>query len=126
MNGKKLTDKQRRWIDFYKQGKSGTEAAELAGYNAKSKRSFAQIGCENLKKLGEFIKDREEVLDKENIADMQKINEFWTQVMNDDDAKMQDRLKASELRAKAAGGFTDGMKLENTVVILSGDDKIAD
>lgn len=126
MDEKKLTDKQRKWIDFFKQGKTEAEAAELAGYKANSKHSFAQIGYENLKKLEEYIKERENVLDKKNIADMQEINEFWTTVMNDEYAKMQDRLKASELRAKAAGGFTDGMKLENTVVILSGDDKIAD
>ncbi len=126
MGKKKLSDKQRKWIYFYKQGKSEGEAAELAGYKANSKHSFAQIGYENLKKLEEHIKNREELLDKQNIADMQEINEFWTTVMNDPEARMQDRLKASELRAKAAGGFINDVNGGNTVVILSGDDKIAD
>ncbi len=122
----KLSDKQRKWIDYYKQGKTAREAAELAGYNAKNKHSFENIGSENVKKLGEYIKDREEVLDKENIASMNDINQFWTRVMNDEYTDMQHRLKASELRARAAGGFIDNtnVNVNGGVVFIAGDDEI--
>lgn len=36
-----------------------------------------------------------------------EILSFWTEVMRDPEAKMQDRLKAADLLAKAAGVFTD-------------------
>ena len=79
-----------------------------------------------MKKLGEYIKDREEVLDKENIASMNDINQFWTRVMNDEYTDMQHRLKASELRARAAGGFIDNtnVNVNGGVVFIAGDDEI--
>lgn len=122
---RKLTDKQRAWIDFYKQGLSATEAAERAGYRG-TPHVLANIGAENLKKLGRHVRDRESVLDSERVADMKEINEFWTAVMRDKNAEMPFRLKASALRARAAGGFTDNVNVNRGVVILAGDDDIPD
>lgn len=122
----KLSDKQRKWIDYYKQGKTAREAAELAGYNANGKHSFENIGSQNVKKLGQYIKEREELLDRENIASMNEINQFWTDVMHDTQADMQHRLKASELRARAAGGFVDNtnVNVNGGVVFIAGDEEI--
>ena len=58
-----------------------------------------------------FIKDRETALENPRIATMEEVNAFWTKVMNDEHEKTQDRLKASELRAKAAGGFLERVEL---------------
>ena len=107
----KLTAKQQAWIDYYKQGKSAAEAARLAGYRANTDNAFHSIGSENLRKLASYVKDRESVLESPRIADMAEINEFWSDVVRDDDAKMQDRLKASELRARAAGAFVDKVEV---------------
>lgn len=71
-----LTDKQKAWIDYYKSGHSATESAKLAGYNAKSEEAFSQIGSENYKKLGKHIEDRDAILEKPRIADMQEIYEL--------------------------------------------------
>ena len=38
---------------------------------------------------------------------MAEINAFWTAVMRDRETKMPERLKASEMRAKALGAFLD-------------------
>lgn len=103
----KLTAKQQAWIDYYKQGHTATEAARLAGYKAKSDNSFQSIGAENLRKLAEYVQDRESVLEAPRIADMAEINAFWTDIMRDKYQEPKDRLKASELRARAAGGFVD-------------------
>lgn len=108
----KLTEKQKAWIDYYKQGHTAAEAARLAGYKAKSDKAFQNIGSENLGKLGAYIADREEVLETPRIADMKEINTFWTDIMRDEDESTKNRLKASELRAKAAGAFIE--KLEHS------------
>ena len=102
-----LTAKQQAWVDYYKQGKTATEAARLAGYNAGSDNAFQSIGAENLRKLAEYVKDREGVLEAPRIADMEEINAFWSGVMRDEGEDTKDRLKASELRARAAGAFID-------------------
>ena len=103
----KLTEKQKAWGDYYKQGHTATEAARLAGYKARSNNSFQSIGAENLRKLADFVKDRDTVLETPRIADMEEINAFWTETMRDDSADRRDRLKASELRAKCLGAFLE-------------------
>lgn len=129
----KLTAKQQAWIDYYKEGHTATEAARLAGYNASSDNSFQSIGTENLRKLAAYISDRDAALESPRIADMAEINAFWTDIMRDDAQEPKDRLKASELRARAAGMFTDRIqvsgsvdagleKLDNIIQQLRGDD----
>lgn len=103
----KLTAKQRAWIDYYKQGHTATDAARLAGYKAKSDKAFGNIGSENLDKLGAYIAARDAVLDTPRIADMAEINAFWTEIIRGQGYDIKDKLKASELRARAAGGFVD-------------------
>ncbi|MBE7092723.1 MAG: terminase small subunit [Clostridiales bacterium] len=125
----RLTDKQRAWIDYYKQGLNPREAAEKAGYKATSKHSFEQIGFENLKKLEMYLKDRDAELDKSRIASMEDINAFWTEVMNNKEETTANRLKASELRARSAGGFVDNVNVHGgapAVVVLSGEAEIKD
>ena len=104
----KLTAKQQAWIDYYKQGKSAAEAARLAGYRG---NNHDVIGAQNLVKLSEYIIDRDEVLEKPRIADMDEINKFWSDVMRNSEADLTDRLKASELRARSAGMFTDKVQV---------------
>ena len=103
----KLTAKQQAWIDYYKQGHTATEAARLAGYKAKSDNSFQSIGAENLRKLAKYVQDRESVLEVPRIADM-------ADIMRSEEQDPKDRLKASELRARAAGGFIDRQEVTLT------------
>lgn len=107
-----LTAKQQAWIDFYKQGKTAAEAARLAGYKASSDKAYRNIGSENLAKLGAYVADRDAVLESPRIADMQEINEFWTEIIRSDLEKTVDRIKASELRAKAAGAFVEKLEVK--------------
>ena len=121
----KPTAKQQAWIDYYKQGHTATEAARLAGYKANSGHSFESIGHENLRKLEDLIKDRDSVLEAPRIADMAEINAFWTEVLRDEEADIKDRLKASELRAKAAGGFVSNVTLTGSIpVVICGDEEL--
>lgn len=124
----KLSDKQRKWIDYYKQGYTKAEAAKLAGYKANSTEAFGVIGNENFRKLNGAIRDRDSILDKERVADMEEINAFWTAIMRDKEEKLENRIKVSELRAKAAGGFIEKVDLSTKggVIFIAGDDEIKD
>lgn len=118
----KLTAKQRAWIDYYKQGKTAAEAARLAGYRG---NNSDVIGSQNLVKLGKYVADRDELLDRARVADMAEINTFWSDTMRDDTADMKDRLKASELRARAAGAFIERREVvaaQTITVKLTDDD----
>ena len=100
----RLSFKQKRFIDFYKG--NATEAALEAGYSAKTAYS---IGQENLKKP-EIIKEIQirnlrESMPK--IANRQQRQEFWSKVMNDVEADMSVRLRASELLGKSEADFTE-------------------
>lgn len=119
----KLTAKQRAWIDYYKQGKTATEAARLAGYKPDNAKV---IGAQNLTKLNQYISDRDDLLDRGRVADMAEINAFWSDTMRNDKADIKDRLKASELRARSIGAFIERREIVGaqtiTVKLLDDDD----
>lgn len=122
----KLTAKQRAWIDYYKQGKTATEAARLAGYKPDNAKV---IGAQNLTKLNQYISDRDELLDRARVADMAEINAFWTETMRNDTADIKDRLKASELRARSIGAFIERREIvgaQTITVKLLDDDEMTD
>lgn len=122
----KLTTKQRAWIDYYKQGKTATEAARLAGYKPDNAKV---IGAQNLTKLNQYISDRDELLDRDRVADMQEINAFWSDTMRNDKADIKDRLKASELRARSIGAFIERREIvgaQTITVKLLDDDEMND
>ena len=122
----KLTAKQRAWIDYYKQGKTATEAARLAGYKPDNAKV---IGAQNLTKLNQYISDRDELLDRDRVADMAEINAFWSDTMRDDTADIKDRLKASELRARSIGAFIERREIvgaQTITVKLLDDEEMTD
>lgn len=99
-----LTPKQQRFIELY--SGNATEAALKAGY---SKKTAPFIGAENLKKpqIIEAIRKREEKELRPLIATRQDRQKFWTDVMNNADEDMKNRLKASELLGKSEADFTE-------------------
>ncbi len=119
---KSLTAKQKAWIDYYKQGETATDAARLAGYKAKDDNGFQSIGSENVRKLAFYVADRDKILETPRIATMEEVNAFWTRTMNDENEDMQHRLKASELRAKAAGAFIQQVNVRGNVPVQIIDD----
>lgn len=106
--GDKLTPKQEKWIDEYIKCNNLAEASVKAGYTGKNLKA---MGYQNSIKFKEIIDQRRLELSKEikntSIAELEDIYKFWTDTFNDDDAKMQDRIKASELLAKSKGAFIE-------------------
>lgn len=106
--GDKITPKQERWIDEYIKCDNLTDATIRAGYTCKNPRA---MGYQNSVKFKELIDARRIELSKEltnsSIADLSEIFTFWTAIINDRAEETKDRLKASELLAKAKGGFIE-------------------
>lgn len=112
---KPLTKKQELWIDEYIKCDDYTTASRNAGYSGNN-NSLKHIGYENSIRFKEIIEARRQELRKElkknTIAELEDIFEFWTVTFKDDDNKMQDRIKASELLAKAKGGFIEKQEVK--------------
>lgn len=111
--GDKLTVKQQRWIDEYIKTDDYGQATINAGYHVKEPRL---MGYQNSIKFKELISNRKkeirERISNENIAELSEIFEFWTTVFSNDNNKMADRIKASELLAKAKGGFIEKVEVK--------------
>ena len=103
-----LTHKQQAFIENYTG--NATEAAKLAGY---SEATAYSLGQRLLKQpqIAEAIRAREQERQAPNIADREQRFAFWTSIMRDTNESTRDRLKASELLAKAEGDFIDRVNL---------------
>jgi phage terminase small subunit len=114
--GDKLTDKQLLWIDEYIKTNDYTTATLKAGYNCKYPRA---IGYENSIRFKEIIEHRKKELNekitKRTIAELEEIQEFWTEMFKDSSTRDSDRLKASELLAKSKGGFIEKVEVKEVV-----------
>lgn len=117
----RLTEKQKKFIDYYVETGNATEAARRAGYKAKTEKAMQNIGSENLGKLGEFIQERLKPDEDKRIADANEVLEYLTKVMRGElkdtfnfDASLKDRNKAAELLGKRHRLFIDKVEQENT------------
>lgn len=101
---KAMNEKQRRFAEHYAANPNATEAARVAGYSDRTARSQGQRLLTNAD-IQEYIKELQAEATAERIATMTDVKIFWSDTMNDKEIKRADRLKASELLAKAAGAF---------------------
>ena len=141
-----LTERQKRFVDFYIQTGNASEAARRSGYSANIAN---RIGTENLAKpvIREAIDARLKELDSARTADTKEILEFMTSVMRGEvtevvvttvrvekglskvkkvkvPVKVHDRLRAAELLAKIHGAFVVKQEIEingNVPVVLVDD-----
>ncbi len=102
---KGLSEKQRRFCEAYAaNGGNATKAAETASY----KQPHVQ-GSQNLEKLS--VKNALEALRAETtssaIASIEEIQGYWSRLMRKDPEGQNSGVKASELLAKAQGGFIE-------------------
>lgn len=118
----KLTEKQRRFVEAYmgKAAGNATEAARIAGYKG-TDNTLKSVGNENLNKPDVAAAIAERQNNDPLIATREDRQRFWTRVMNGDerDARMSDRLKASELLGKASADFVERHEHAGEVAIRS-------
>lgn len=123
--GDKLTPKQQKWIDEYIKCDDYTTASRNAGYTG-SDVTLKNMGYQNSIKFKILLDARRvelgEQINNQNIAELEDIFEFWTKTFRDDKEDTRDRIKASELLAKAKGGFVEKkeVKLVDTDWFIDG------
>ena len=143
----KLTEKQKRFADYYIETGNITEAATRAGY---SKKTARVIGQENLLKpaIKGYIDEKLEVMQDERTASAKEVLEFLTKSMRGEikeevvvvegtgdgtsEARMvkkqiglRDRIKSAELLGKRYRLFTDKVEVDGVVpVMIVGEDSL--
>lgn len=122
----KLTEMQKRFIDFYIETANATKACEMAGYKGKN---LNRIGSENLSKLDKFIKVKLEEKKSKRIASQDEVLEYLTKVMRGEekdqfglDASLQDRTKCAELLGKRYGTFIEKKEVTGNCIVELVDD----
>ncbi|ABB15541.1 terminase small subunit [Carboxydothermus hydrogenoformans] len=138
----KLTEKQKRFIDYYIETGNAAEAARRAGYKGKN---LDVIGSQNLVKLRIYIEEKMKQKDNERIASQDEVLEFLTRVMRGleteevvvtenkgdyiSEAKIikkqvsaKDRVKAAELLGKRYALFTEKVNVSGNMGVVIVDD----
>lgn len=122
LNWDKLTEKQKRFIDYYIQTGNATEACRLAGYRGKN---HDVLGAENMVKLREYINVKMQKKDHKRIASQDEVLEFLTKTMRNAekdafgmDASLQDRIKCAELLGKRYGAFVDKKDITSSGITI--------
>lgn len=122
----KLTEKQKRFIDYYVETANATESAKKAGYSFKTAKN---IGAENLTKLNYFIQERLQQLEDNRIASQEEVLQYLTKVMRGEekdqfglDASLQDRTKCAELLGKRYGTFKEKVDVTGNIQVVIQDD----
>lgn len=122
----KLTEMQKRFIDFYIETANATKACEMAGYKGKN---LNRVGSQNLSKLDKFIKVKLEEKENQRIASQDEVLQYLTKVMRGEekdqfglDASLQDRTKCAELLGKRYGTFVEKKELTGNCIVELVDD----
>lgn len=122
----KLTEKQKRFIDYYIETANATESAKRAGYSQKTAKN---IGAENLTKLNFFIQMKLEEKESQRIASQDEVLQYLTKVMRGEekdqfglDASLQDRTKCAELLGKRYGTFIEKKEISGGYTVELVDD----
>lgn len=122
----KLTEKQKRFIDYYIETANATESARRAGYKG---NNLNRIASENLSKLDNFIKQKLEEKESQRIASQDEVLQYLTKVMRGQekdqfglDASLQDRTKCAELLGKRWGTFKEKIEHSGSIPVVIDDD----
>ena len=122
----KLTEKQKRFIDYYIETANATESAKKAGYSEKTAKN---IGAENLTKLNFYIQERLQQKESSRIASQDEVLQYLTKVMRGEekdqfglDASLQDRTKCAELLGKRYGTFKEKVDVTGNIPVVIQDD----
>ena len=136
----KLTEKQKRFADYYIKTGNATESARRAGYKGKN---LNNVASENLAKVGvkSYIDEKLKVLENERTASAKEVLEFLTKSMRGEldeeivvvegtgdgtsEARkikkqigLRERIKSAELLGKRYRLFTDKVEVEGVVPVM--------
>lgn len=119
-----MTPRRRRFVEAY--AGNATQAAIAAGFSARTATSAGQRLL-TIPEVSEAIQAREDQRLSALVADRTERQVFWTATMRDECQRTCDRLRASELLAKASGDFLERVeltKLEPPIInVIFGNDE---
>ena len=116
--GRILSEKQKKFCDYYIQSGNATESFLKAGYkNYKSSGVEANKTLKN-PNVQQYITEKNKLLENERIADMKEVKEFWTETMRNESIEYKDRIKVSELIGKTNGAFLDRVEQTNIDIVV--------
>lgn len=145
----KLTEKQKRFADYYVETANATEAAKRAGYKGKN---LNRIASENLSKLDikNYIDEKLAALESERIATASEVLQLLTSAARGEleeevvvtvgvgtglsetqivkkKISLKERIKAAELIGKRYRLFTDKVEVDGVLpVMIIGEDELED
>ena len=147
MATKKLTEKKKKFADYYIKTGNATESAKYAGYSEKTAYSSGQRLLKDVE-VAKYVEETMEQLKKETIADADEVLQLLTSIARGETSeenvvvdksgnvsivetrvKEKERVKALELLGKRYKLYTD--KVEANVdgqvqVVFEGEDDIPD
>ena len=118
-----LNDRQLKFCDEYIKTGNATRSYQNAGYKVKEKT--AETNSWKLLQKDEiidYLKNAQEKLKSDRIADMKEVHKFWTAVLRGEYDKTQtkdllgNKLKASEFIAKTNGAFVERVRVSEEKV----------
>ena len=99
-----MNEQQKRFAEYYAAYPNATEAAKQAGYSPRTARSQGQRLLTSVD-IQRYIREIQDRAAEKRIMTIAQTKAFWSDIVNDKNEKTANRLKASELLARAAGAF---------------------
>lgn len=117
-----LGEMEAKWADFYIETGDGFKAAVRAGVTMDDAKLFAsRVACND--KVVEYLNMCKDLYNAEKMLTEDDILRIWGGISNDEDLKTSDRLKATELLARAKGmfKFDDAVGTQNFLTVIGND-----
>lgn len=99
-----MNDRQRRFAEAFATCGNAAQAAREAGYSERTARSQGQRLLTNVD-IAAHIRRLQDEAAAGRICNMTQVRALWSDILNDPGERTADRLKASELLARASGAF---------------------
>ena len=99
-----MTDKQRRFCEYYAETGNATEAARKAGYSGKTSYSIGSRLLRNVEILG-HIRELQDQLAEPRIMTIKQTKAILSDIVRDQSARPSDRVQAANVLLKAAGSY---------------------
>ena len=104
----KLNRREQTIMNYMQNGGNIKKAMIDAGYS----ETYADRNSKYLLGIiGDEIKKAQENIRNDNIKSIEEVQQWWSEVMDDNEENTKNRLRASELLVKSKGGFIEKMEV---------------
>lgn len=112
----RLTERQAAFCRHLINGKTAAEAAREVGYKNAGRQAYQLLEKPH---INEYLAQLRGEVETKAILSAQELQEWWSNLVRgqEDEAKIAERLKASELLGKAKGVFVDRQETSGELTI---------